>query len=100
MNCVTIVGRVSGLEIKETENGGKITRISVAVSRNFKNINGEYDKDFIPCVLWSGITEKAAEYFQEGDLIGIKGRLQSKENKIEVVAEKVTFLSSGSKKED
>lgn len=103
LNQSILVGRiVKDPEIRETENGNKVSNITLAVSRPYKNVNGEYDTDFISCTLWKGIAESTAEYCQKGDLIGIKGRLQTKtiENEdmpkhqvVELVAEKVTFLS-------
>ena len=81
----------------------KITNITLAVPRSYKNVNGEYDTDFISCVLWQGIAENTVNYIKKGDLLGIKGRVQSRvieedeevrKNVMEIVAEKVTFLSS------
>jgi len=104
LNQTVLVGRlVSNPELRETDNGNKVTNITLAVPRSYKNINGEYDTDFIPCVLWKGIAENTAEYVKKGDLIGIKGHLQTRnleidENtrrqSVEIIAEKVTFLSS------
>lgn len=95
LNQIVLVGRVvSDLEINETENERKITLLKLAVPRSYKNENGEYETDFIPCVLWNTIAENTCEYCKKGDLIGVKGRMQNRENKLEVIAEKVTFLSS------
>ena len=104
LNQTVLVGRlVRDPELYETENGNKITNITLAVPRNYKNINGEYDTDFIPCTLWKGIAENTVEYCKKGDLLGIKGRIQTRDveledethkKHVEVIAEKVTFLSS------
>ena len=103
LNQTVIVGRlVKDPELRETENGNKVTNITLAVPRSYKNVNGEYDTDFISCVLWKGIAENTVEYVKKGDLIGIKGRIQTRNYEVEdekkyvmeVVAEKVTFLSS------
>lgn len=104
LNQTVLVGRlVRDPELYETENGNKITNITLAVPRNYKNINGEYDTDFIPCTLWKGIAENTVEYCKKGDLLGIKGRIQTRDVEledethkkyVEVIAEKVTFLSS------
>lgn len=104
LNQTVIVGRIAkDPELRETENGKKVTNVTLAVPRSFKNSNGEYDTDFINCVLWKGIAESTVEYCRKGDLVGIKGRIQSREyinsedekkQVVEVVAEKVTFLSS------
>ncbi len=100
LNQIVVVGRmVSDPQINETENG-KVATITLAVPRSYKNENGEYETDFIPCVLWKGIATNTCEYCKKGDLIGIKGRMQSIENKLEIIAEKVTFLSSKPTKEE
>lgn len=106
LNQVVLVGRLfASPTLKQTDNGKKVSTIILAVPRSFKNVNGEYDTDFIKCTLWSGVAESTVEYCNKGDIIGVKGRLMSsatKENDpfshlIEVVAEKVTFLSSKNK---
>lgn len=99
LNQIVIVGRlVQDPEIKELENGRKVCNITLAVSRSYKNYNGEYETDFIDCVLWTGIAENTQKYCKKGDIIGIKGRLETREENdkriLQVVAEKVTFLSS------
>lgn len=104
VNNIVLVGRlVQTPEIFETDNGNKMSVITLAVPRSYKNQNGEYDTDFLDCTLWTGIAENTAEYCKTGDMIGIKGRLQSrlienedgfKYKKVEVIAERVTFLSS------
>lgn len=99
LNQVILVGRLAkDIEIKELEDGKKVSNITLAVPRSYKNINGEYDTDFIDCTIWNSIAENTAEYCHKGDILGVKGRLQTRivdEKKIqELIAEKVTFLSS------
>lgn len=103
LNQIVIVGRlVRDPELRETEGGKKVTNITLAVPRSYKNINGEYETDFVDCVLWTGIAENTTEYCRKGDVLGVKGRVQTrvyelddetKRHVTEVVAEKVTFLS-------
>ena len=109
LNQTVLVGRlVRDPELYETESGNKVTNITLAVPRSYKNSEGVYDTDFINCVLWKGVAESATEYCHKGDILGIKGRIQtrtvemddeSKKNVTEVVAEKVTFLSSSRSKD-
>lgn len=109
LNQTVLVGRLtSDPELHELEGGNKVASITLAVPRSYKNTDGEYDTDFIPCVLWRGVAESAAEYCHKGDLIGIRGRIQSRKyeveedkmrEKTEVIAEKITFLSSKKKEE-
>ena len=105
LNQAVIVGRiVSQPEIKE-ENGKKYSNLTLAVPRSYKNENGEYDTDFLDCTIWNGIAESVKDYCMKGDLVGVKGRLESTtigkdgniEKKMNKVAEKITFLSSKSK---
>ena len=105
LNQIVLVGRlVSDPQINETENGTKECNITLAVPRSYKNSDGIYETDFIPCLLYKGIAENTAEYCKKGDLIGIKGRIQTKQeedkNITEIVAERVTFLSSRKETEE
>ena len=104
LNQIVLVGRlVRDPELKESENGNPFTTVTLAVPRSYKNVNGTYDNDFIKCVLWNGIAETTCEYCKKGDIVGIKGRIQTssyekedgeKVYTMDVVAEKVSFLSS------
>lgn len=96
LNQVVIVGRlVSKPIVEENENGRKVSEITLAVTRSYKNAEGIYDTDFIKCTLWNGIAENTVEYCDKGDLVGVKGRLQCLSgNELQLIAEKVSFLSS------
>ena len=110
MNNVVLVGRlVEDPTVVETESGKQLTTVNIAVTRNYKNSDGIYETDFIRCILWNNIACNTCEYCHMGDVIGVKGRLQTgsyenEENQkvyyTEVVAEKVTFLSSSKPKEN
>ena len=103
VNQIVLVGRIARApETKITENGKKYATLTLAVPRNYKNVNGEYDTDFLDCTLWSAVAESTSEYCNTGDMIGVKGRVQTriiespdgvKRKKTEIVAEKVTFLA-------
>ena len=108
INHIILVGRITQTpELQITDNGKKMSEITLAVPRPYKNQSGEYDTDFLDCTLWTTIAETTAEYCQVGDLIGVKGRLQSrmieredgtKYKRTEVIAERVTFLTSKNSK--
>ena len=101
LNQTVLVGRlVQDPEIKELENDKKAGNITLAVTRSYKNADGIYENDFIPITLWQGIAENVKEYCKKGNLVGVRGRLQAREDKVEVVGEKVTFLSSKAKEEE
>ena len=110
LNQVVLVGRlVKTPELKITESGKKISRITLAVPRNYKNMDGEYDTDFLDCTLWTSIAENTSEYCQTGDMLGVKGRIQtrvienddgSRKKRTEIIAERVTFLAQANNKKE
>ena len=106
LNQIVLVGRLTkNINVNKSENGVKLATISLAIPRSFKNMEGTYDTDFIDCVAFENVAENTATYCSKGDIVGIKGRVQSrvietdgkKEYLMDVVAEKVTFLSSRKK---
>ena len=109
LNQIFLVGRITrDLEVKELENGKKVATMNIAIPRSFKNEEGAYDTDFIDCRVFDSIATNVKEYCRKGDIVGVKGRLQTEieENALgekkyimQVMAEKVTFLSSRSSKE-
>jgi len=104
VNNAILVGRItSEPELIELEDGKKYTSIILAVNRNYKNEEGIYETDFIKCVLWNYAATNTVTYCRSGDVIGVKGRIQSsnytdengkKHYVTEIIAEKVTFLQS------
>ena len=72
-------------------------KLVIAIPRTFKNENGEYDTDYIEARLSKNIDNNVSTYCEVGDLVGIKGRLESDANRMFVIAEKVSFLSSRKK---
>ena len=109
LNQVVLVGRiVYDLELKKNDSGKKYLSLVLAIPRSFKNIEGTYDTDFIRCIVWDNVASNTSEYCKKGDIVGLKGRLQSRiveknekrENIMEVIGEKVTFLTSSKEKEE
>ena len=105
LNNVVLVGRVVRQpELIQTQEGKKVSTVTLAVTRSFKNaVSGEYDTDFINITLWEGIAKSVVEYCGKGAIIGVKGRLVHKTYEIpnhkslravEVVAEKVSFIQT------
>lgn len=100
-NNVLLIGRlVKDPEVKTNEKA-KFGYIKLAVTRNYKNENGEYESDFIDVTCFSHVAEYLSLYCKQGDLVGIKGRLQNSSfekdgetiYKTSVVAESVSILA-------
>jgi single-strand DNA-binding protein len=108
LNQIILVGRLTReITVNKSDNGVKVATIPLAIPRSFKNSEGGYDTDFIDCVAFDNIALNTKEYCSKGDIIGVKGRVQSrviekddkKDYVIDIIAEKITFLSSHSKED-
>lgn len=104
LNQMIIVGRIARDVEKKDVDGKSFVELELAVPRSYKNEDGIYETDFIDCLLWNGIADNVEEYCKQGDLVGVKGRLQTQivddHKTTNVIAEKVTFLSSSKQKEE
>ena len=104
INNVTIIGRTTkDIELRATSSGTNNASFTLAVERNFKNANGEKETDFINCVAWRKTAEILAQYAPKGSLIGVHGRIQTRnyENNqgvrvyvTEVVADEVQLIDT------
>lgn len=108
LNQVVLVGRlVRDFEIYTTDKNKKVATVTLAVPRSFKNVDGVYETDFVDCTLWDLNAVHTKKFCHKGEILGIRGRLQSRTVEIEekkgtyleVVCEKVTFLSSNGSKD-
>lgn len=117
LNSVVLIGRlVDTPTLKVYDNDLAMTNITLAVPRAFKNHDGEIETDFIRCVFWDITARNVTEYCMKGDLIAVRGRIQSRftdisfENEgdvlkkkitaLEVIGERVVFLSSPNNKKE
>ncbi len=101
INNVVLTGRVTkDIELKVTPTGKSVCSFSLAVNRKFVQ-DGERQADFINCQLWGKTAETLEKYGKKGMLIGVEGRLQTRNYTnqqgqtvyvTEVVAESFTFL--------
>ncbi len=101
MNKIILVGRLTkDPEVRSTSAGFQTANFTVAVSRNFKNKEGNYDADFLPCVAFRQTADFVSKFFKKGSMICLDGRVQtrsydaqdgSKRYVTEVVVENVEF---------
>lgn len=108
MNKIILIGRnTKDIELRTTQSGIDVTQFTLAVQRNYKNADGEYDTDFINCIAFKSTAKLIHSYIKKGDKLGIEGRIQTrsydaqdgtKRYLTEVVVDNIEFLES--KKED
>lgn len=79
MNDVSIVGRfVKPIEVKDFGQEKCVINNVVAVSRKRKSDSGQ-SADFIPVTIWGKTARVVERYCQKGNLIGLSGRLSSRQ---------------------
>lgn len=104
INRVVLVGRLTKEpELRTTPSGSKVCQYTLAVSRNRSAQPGQPEADFINCVSWNKTAELMNQYLSKGALIGIEGRIQTRNydnqngQKVyvtEVITDSVQFLES------
>jgi single-strand DNA-binding protein len=109
INNVTLVGRLArDPELKKTNSGKSVCSFSVAVSRDYKDAEGNYPTDFINCVAWEQRADYLSQYAHKGDLIGVIGSWETRKYESggetrtahECKVKSITILSSIAKKAD
>ena len=97
---VVLSGRLTqDPELKTTPNGISVCSFSIAVERRFKS-GEERQSDFINIVTWRSSAEFVSKYFKKGQMIAIRGSIQTRRYQdkdgnnrtaFEVVADDVQF---------
>ncbi|KXT78059.1 single-stranded DNA-binding protein [Streptococcus sp. DD13] len=109
INNVVLVGRMTkDAELRYTASNQAVATFTLAVNRTFKNQNGDRETDFINVVIWRQQAENLANWAKKGALIGITGRIQTRnyENQqgqrvyvTEIVADNFQLLESRTARE-
>ena len=79
MNKIILVGRLTkDPEIRSTNSGVSTANFTVACNRRYKNKEGGYDADFLPCVAFRQTADFIGKFFKKGSLIGLEGSVQTR----------------------
>ncbi len=102
-NLVVLMGNLTrDPELRATSNGQSVCNFSLALNRSYKDATGNWQEatDYIDVIAWGPLGERVQQYVTKGRPVLVSGRLQNrtweqdgqKRNKVEVVAQDVTFL--------
>lgn len=104
MNKVILLGRlVKDPELVTTTNGVSNCKFTLAVTRKYKNQNGESETDFLNCVCWRTLAENVNKFMKKGSQVIVVGSVQTrtydaqdgtKRYVTEIMADEVEFVSS------
>ena len=107
MNNIVLAGRLTKApELKATNSGVDVLPFTIAVNRAYAKSNDEVTADFIPCIAWRKTATFISKYFNKGDGIVIKDRLETRKwvdnngnNRVsyEVIVENTEFPQGKSK---
>lgn len=78
VNKVTLLGRLgSDPELKYTQDGNAIARLSIATSEKFKDRSGEQQEktEWHRCAAFGKAAEIIGEYCKKGDMIYVEGKI-------------------------
>jgi len=105
MNSTSITGRLGqDPELRYTTSGKPVTNLSLA---NVTGFGDNRQTHWFTVVAWNGQAEAVCNYLSKGAQIGIEGSLQTRrwvdrdgnsQTSVEIVANRVDFLDSGSRR--
>lgn len=108
-NTVILIGRITkDIELRTTSNGNDVVKFTIAIPRDYKNANGDYESDFVSITAYKQSARYLNEYAKKGDLVGVKGRIMTgtyekegeKKYKQDIIADSLSLLSLSTKKEE
>ena len=70
---MTILGNIQKIETRQTQTGKSITTVNVSAGE--KNAKDEYDNLYIKADFWEKQSDFVSQYFKEGDVIAVTGKL-------------------------
>lgn len=78
MNSITLVGNLTkDIELRKTDKDMSIATFTVAVRRDYKNSNGEYETDFINCKAFRTTADYLEKYSSKGNMVVVSGALHT-----------------------
>ena len=82
LNKCMIIGNLGrDPEMRYTPSGQAVTQFTVAVNRNYKGANGEWQEETegFRVVAWGPLAERTAGYLRKGRKVYVEGRLQTRQ---------------------
>ncbi|HTB22619.1 MAG TPA: single-stranded DNA-binding protein [bacterium] len=111
LNRVFVVGNLTkDPELRFIPTGQAVANMRLATNRKYKSLSGEWKDEvtYVGVEAWGKPAEACAEYLKKGSPVMVEGRLKLKEwtaqdgqkrSLLEVVAERVQFLTGGPRQE-
>ncbi|MBX2891028.1 MAG: single-stranded DNA-binding protein [Saprospiraceae bacterium] len=78
INKVTLIGNLGGdPEVRTLENGTKVGRFSLATNENYKDKDGNWQKqtEWHNVVVWRDLAERAEKFLKKGMQVFVEGKI-------------------------
>ena len=78
INKVTLIGNLGGdPELKTLEGGATVARFSLATNENYKDKNGDWQKqtEWHNVVVWRDLADRAANQLKKGMMVYVEGKI-------------------------
>ena len=89
LNAVTVVGRINYIYVEDN-----ILEIKCIKPLYKDNVENGEEEIYIPVMLSASMMNKTKQYYDINDIVGVKGWLRNRDEKLIVMADKLTFLAS------
>lgn len=89
LNAVTVVGRINYIYVEDN-----ILEIKCIKQLYKDNVENGEEEIYIPVMLSASMMNKTKQYYDINDIVGVKGWLRNRDEKLIVMADKLTFLAS------
>lgn len=101
MNTVMVVGKLTKDVIFEKVDEETFkAKVNIEIKKNYRNKEGIYETDCIDINLYGNVALNACNYLRKDSVIGVRGSLSIEDNKLQVNAERVSFLNNIKRKEE
>ena len=102
LNQVILIGNVANDPEIKVINGKNVVELTLAIRKDFKNKNNEYETDFIKIKFWEYLATTINDYAKKGQVVCVKGRIQPRKIKVndtnieinEIIGEQLQFFGS------
>lgn len=106
---ITKARLVKDIEVKYNVKGNAVIQNSIAIKRDYKNENGEYDTDFFNISLFGNNAEYISKFGSKGSLVNVFGALRNYKYKdkdgnnrtsTEIIVDNIELLSKATDKDE
>ena len=98
LNQIIMIGKVASFPVRN-EKDYVLASFVMEVERPYSQPDGSHKTDLLPVTLWRGVADVISEKHHLGETVAVKGRLEMNNGTMEIIAERVSFITDRSSAE-